>query len=73
MENKAAVASGGITFNMALLLLFIGLKLGGAIDWPWIWVLSPAWIPVALFVAVLVVGVVFIILAAALGFSYGRR
>jgi hypothetical protein len=54
-------------------LLFIGLKLGGAIDWPWIWVLSPAWIPVALFVAVVVVGVVLIILAAALGISYGRR
>jgi hypothetical protein len=34
----------GLGFTEALLLLFIGLKLGGAIDWSWIWVLSPIWI-----------------------------
>jgi len=27
-----------------LLLLFIGLKLTGHIDWSWWWVLSPMWI-----------------------------
>lgn len=27
-----------------LLLLFIGLKLAGVIDWSWWWVLSPVWI-----------------------------
>jgi hypothetical protein len=36
---------------MALLLLFIGLKLAGFIDWSWWWVLSPLWLG---FVAVLV-------------------
>lgn len=25
-------------------LLFIGLKLGGVIDWSWLWVLAPFWI-----------------------------
>ena len=27
-----------------LLILFIGLKLAGKIDWSWFWVLSPLWI-----------------------------
>ena len=36
--------SGGIGFTGLLTLLFIGLKLAGVIDWPWLWVLSPLWI-----------------------------
>ena len=36
--------SGGIGFTGLLTLLFIGLKLTGIIDWPWLWVLSPLWI-----------------------------
>jgi hypothetical protein len=39
--------SGGITFIGALTLLFIGLKLGEVIEWSWLWVLSPFWIPLA--------------------------
>jgi hypothetical protein len=37
--------SGGIGFLGALLLLFIGLRLGDVIDWSWWWVMSPLWIP----------------------------
>lgn len=44
----------GVSFGGLLLLLFIGLKLAGVINWSWLWVLSPAWIPLAL-VAVWVV------------------
>jgi len=33
-----------ITLPAALGILFIGLKLAGAIDWSWIWVLSPFWV-----------------------------
>ena len=32
-----------------LALLFIALKLMGYIDWSWIWVLSPIWIAVCLY------------------------
>ena len=35
---------GGADFCSLLLLLFIGLKLTGHIDWSWVWVLSPFWI-----------------------------
>lgn len=34
-----------IGFAGLLLILFIAFKLAKIIDWPWIWVLSPFWIP----------------------------
>lgn len=40
--------SGGMSFTGALAILFIGLKLAGFIDWPWVWVLSPLWIGLAI-------------------------
>ena len=36
-------------------VLFIGLKLGGIITWPWAWVLAPFWIPVALIVVLFII------------------
>lgn len=45
MEDRKT--AGGIGFFGMLTILFIGLKLGGAIDWSWWWVLSPLWLPVA--------------------------
>lgn len=42
-----------------LLILFIGLRLAGVISWPWIWVLAPMWIPLAIiFITVLVKAIV---------------
>lgn len=35
-------------FTSGLLLLFIGLKLGKVIEWSWIWVLAPIWVPLVL-------------------------
>ena len=46
-----------------LTTLFVGLKLTGNIDWSWVWVLSPLWVPFAIAAAVLVIGFfVFLIL-----------
>ena len=57
MSNVKVETSGGIGFGGLLAILFIGLKLTGFINWSWLWVLSPLWIPV---LAVLVfVAVVF--------------
>ncbi len=38
----------GIGFTGMLTVLFIGLKLGKVINWPWLWVLSPIWISTGL-------------------------
>lgn len=47
--------SGGIGFTGLLTLLFIGLKLAGVIDWPWLWVLSPAWISTIVVAVIIIV------------------
>ena len=41
-------------FLGSFFLTFIGLKLAGLITWSWIWVLSPVWLPVVSFTALLV-------------------
>lgn len=48
-------AGGGIGLPTALALLFVGLKLGHVIDWPWLWVLSPLWISTAIGLLLLLV------------------
>ena len=49
--------SNGLNFAEVLLLVFIVLKLLGVISWSWLWVLSPIWISVILFlVGVLLIG-----------------
>lgn len=47
------IKSGGVGFGGLLTLLFIGLKLGGVIQWSWWWVLSPLWIPLGILIGVL--------------------
>lgn len=44
-ENKQ---QGGIGFFGLLTILFIGLKLIGYINWSWVWVLSPVWLPLVI-------------------------
>ena len=44
MSGSKSASSGGIGFAGLLTVLFIGLKLTGAIAWSWWWVLSPLWI-----------------------------
>lgn len=48
----------GLTIGDLILVAFIILKLTGVITWPWIWVLSPLWIGVLLFVIVLIIGII---------------
>lgn len=52
-------SSGGIGFCGLLTIVFIVLKLTKYIDWSWLWVFSPLWIPVALLLFVLFVLFVF--------------
>ena len=59
-DNKTNINSG-IGFAGLLTIVFIVLKLMGIINWSWLWVLSPIWIPWAL---VIVVAVILAIIAA---------
>ena len=42
-ENRAFVLALEI-----MLASFVGLKLFGAVDWSWGWVMSPVWLPLVL-------------------------
>lgn len=53
-NNKQATRTG-ISFTGALTLIFITLKLTNVIDWSWVWVLAPMWIPLALVAVILLV------------------
>ena len=53
MSKSSGSSSGNIGFFGLLTILFIGLKLGGVIEWSWVWVLSPIWISAIVVVAVL--------------------
>lgn len=54
-----------IGFGGLLALLFIGLKLTGHIDWSWLWVLAPLWLPAAAVLAI--VGAILVFAAVCTG------
>ena len=51
MENTTK--SAGVDTAGLLGISFIVLKLTGVINWSWLWVLSPFWIPVVIVITVL--------------------
>ena len=62
MEKKIVI-DGGISTSALLGIAFVILKLCNVIDWSWIWVTAPFWIPLALLIAFIAIwGVVVIII-----------
>ena len=57
-NNSSGATSGGIGSTGILTIVFIVLKLIGVIDWSWWWVLSPAWISIALAIILFVISIV---------------
>ena len=53
-ENNVNVSSG-IGFMGVLQIVFIVLKLVKVINWSWIWVLSPTWVPFSITVICLLI------------------
>lgn len=53
-NERNNTTAGGIGFCGLLAVAFIVLKLTGVINWSWLWVLAPIWIPTAIIVIVLV-------------------
>ncbi len=57
MNNSS---KGGLGFCGVLAIVFIVLKLAGVVSWPWLWVLSPIWIPLVLIVIAAICGTLLI-------------
>lgn len=54
-KTSNVVVSGGVGFPTLLFLLFLGLKLTNYINWAWIWIISPLWIPVVIILIIFIV------------------
>jgi hypothetical protein len=64
--NKTTTSTkqvSGISFTSLLAILFIGLKLTGVINWSWLWVLSPIWIPIAIVISIAIALLAFYMLS----------
>ena len=60
--KKVTINFGGI--GTILAIIFMVLKLTDNIDWPWVWVFAPIWIPLALATGILVLyGIIVVIIA----------
>ena len=55
MRKEENTSRGGIGFCGLLAIAFIILKLAGVIDWSWVWVLAPLWVPLLVVVFFVVV------------------
>jgi hypothetical protein len=55
MSNNTKNISVNFPIFGILGLIFITLKLTGHITWSWLWVLSPFWIPFAIFAVIFLV------------------
>lgn len=70
-SNNNAQTVPAVSFEGALALVFIVLKLTGVIDWKWVWVLSPFWVPLVVFV--LFFGVVVLVAAMQVIYEHAQK
>ena len=61
-----------VSFTTLLAVLFIGLKLTGHVTWPWIWVLCPLWLGIAMSLAVAAIAVIIALVAALIARVFDR-
>lgn len=55
-KNEVSVNASWSGFGMFLLfLLFLGLKLGGVINWSWWWITAPLWGPIVVTIAIIII------------------
>ena len=67
-------SGGGVGVCGLLGVLFIALKLTHVIDWSWLWVLAPFWIPFVVFIVlVMIIFIVNIIRGAIKEYKRSKR
>ena len=71
--KEIKINTSGI-FTVLLQVTFIVLKLCNVIDWSWLWVLAPTWIPVAIVIGLfLIVGIIAFIVGIIKGIYEVKR
>ena len=73
--TKANTRYVGTSFPMlgVLGVLFVAFKLAGVIAWPWVWVLAPFWIPLAVAAVVLVVVLIVSMVSVSIAMARERK
>ena len=72
--SKTKQTFGGVLVLLGLLAVaFIVLKVTRLIDWPWVWVLAPIWIPVGIVLAAIVIVLIVVLTKEALRALERRR
>lgn len=65
-DNQKTAATNSISFATLLGVAFIILKLCHVIEWAWIWVLAPIWIPWALVLVILAIAGLMVLIGSLL-------
>jgi uncharacterized membrane protein len=52
-NKKVSINFGGCGFTLTI--IFLILKLTHVIDWEWIWIFAPVWIPLAIAASILLI------------------
>lgn len=63
-EIKVRTSSSSIGLGAILFVVFLILKLTGHIDWSWVWVLAPIWVPAAFVLSILVIPIIAVFIIA---------
>ena len=73
--TKANTHYVGTSFPILGILgvLFIAFKLAGVIAWPWVWVLAPFWIPLAVAAVFLMVVVIMSVVSVSIAMAKERK
>ena len=55
LDMNKKIEYNGLSFSSVLFLIFLVLKLCHVINWPWILVLAPIWLPFVIFIFVTII------------------
>lgn len=58
-KNTETNGTNGLSFSTVLFFIFLVLKLCGVINWSWVLVFAPLWLPIIIFIGV--TGIMFLI------------
>jgi uncharacterized protein (DUF983 family) len=60
--EKNSNTSNGVSLSTVVFVVFLILKLTKVIDWSWLWVTSPLWIPLGIVLIILaIIGLVLLL------------
>lgn len=60
---SSSSSSSGINFLGLLTIVFVVAKITGYIEWSWLWVFAPIWIPLVILLGIFLIAGIFALIA----------